>query len=243
MATLVLDDAKIYVGGYNLSGDHNRISVQASAEEKDATTFGQTFKVRKGGLKSFTVQGGGFTEYGTGENDDVFFAGLATTSNLLTLAADGGAAGEVGYFGQALESSYDTGAEVGELMPFTVGFAGSGSLVRGTIMEDGGTARTSTGNGTARQLGAVAAGQKLYAGLHVLSVSGTSPSLTVKVQSDTSGFPSATDQITFTAATAVGSQWATPVAGAITDDYFRVTWTISGTNPSFLFVVTVGIAA
>jgi hypothetical protein len=32
------------------------------------------------------------------------------------------------------------------------------------------------------------------------------------------------------------------VSGPITDDWFRVSYTISGTTPSFLFAVTAGIA-
>lgn len=244
MAAFVLDNAKLFVGGYDLSGDSHTIKLAAAAEEKNVTTFGSSgFKSRVGGLKAFTLQGSGFVEFGAGENDDVHFAGLGLTSNLLTVAADGGAAGEIGYFGQALEGQYQLGDEIGEVLPFTTDFVGSGPLVRGTILEDGGTARTTSGNGTARELGAVSAAQKLYVGLHVIAVSGTTPSLTVKVQSDdASGFASPLDRVTFAAASAVGSQWATPVAGPITDTWYRINWTISGTNPSFLFVVTVGIA-
>ena len=244
MAAFVLDNAKLYVGGYDLSGDSHSINLVTSVEEKDSTTFGSAgYRSRLGGLRTFTLQGQGFVEYGVGENDAVLFANLGSTSSLLTVAADGGAAGEIGYFGQALHGRYESFDAVGEIMPFTTDFAGSGSLIRGTILEDAGTARTSTGNGTARAIGAASASQKLYAGLHVLSVSGTTPVLTVKVQSDdASGFASPTDRVTFSAASAVGSQWATPVAGAIADTFYRVSWTISGTNPSFLFAVTVGIA-
>ena len=123
------------------------------------------------------------------------------------------------------------------------GKTSTGPIIRGTLMHSGAVARTASGTGTARQLGAVSSSQKVYAALHVLSASGTTPSLTVKVQSDNAvGFPSATDVITFSAATAVGSQWGS-TAGALTDDWWRVSYTISGTSPSFLFAVTIGIAA
>jgi hypothetical protein len=106
----------------------------------------------------------------------------------------------------------------------------------------GPTARTATGTGTSVQLGAVSSTQRLYVALHVFSVSGTTPSLTVAIQSDNAtGFPSASTVTTLTAATAIGSQ-ITRVAGPITDDWFRVSYTISGTDPSFLFAVTAGIA-
>jgi hypothetical protein len=115
--------------------------------------------------------------------------------------------------------------------------------VRGVCAHPPGTARTATGNGTGVQIvGGVPAGQYLYAAIHVLSVSGTStPTLTVKIQSDNgSGFPSATDIATFTAATARTGE-VVRAAGAITDDWFRVSYTISGTTPSFLFLVTLGV--
>ena len=79
------------------------------------------------------------------------------------------------------------------------------------------------------------AGQYLYGILHCTAVSGTNtPTITVKIQSDsTDAFSSASDRITFTAKTAIGSQWATKVsADTITDNYWRASWTVSGTNPS-----------
>ncbi len=101
--------------------------------------------------------------------------------------------------------------------------------------------RTSSSSGTGRQIGAVSSTQTLYAALHVISASGTSPTLDVKVQSDdNSGFTSATDRITFTQATDVTSEWGS-VGGAITDDYWRITYTVGGTSPSFAFAVTAGI--
>lgn len=81
----------------------------------------------------------------------------------------------------------------------------------------------------------------MYVALHVLSVSGTTPSLTVIVQSDDNvGFTTPTIRISFTAATEVGAQWGS-VAGALTDDYWRISYTISGTNPVFAFAVSAGV--
>ena len=106
------------------------------------------------------------------------------------------------------------------------------------------TARTSSGTGTAWQVGALSSSQRLYAGLHVISASGTTPTLAVKVQSDTVGFGSATDRITFSTATDVANrEQFSSVAGAITDDYWRVSYTIGGSStPTFSFMVCVGIA-
>ena len=74
------------------------------------------------------------------------------------------------------------------------------------------------------------------------SVSGTNPTLDVKLQSDVDGFGSPADQITFSQAIAIGSQWGTPASGAVTDTYYRLNYTIGGTDtPTFSFIVVMAI--
>jgi hypothetical protein len=158
----------------------------------------------------------------------------------MTLTPDGGADGDVAFFCATIGTSYSPGANIGDAYKFSNSNQVSGVLTRGTIMGTG--AKTSTGNGTARQLGAVSASQKIRASLHVIAASGTTPTLDVTVRSDNGvGFASPATQITFPQRTAVGGEILT-ADGAITDDWWRVTWTIGGTNPSFTIVVAVGIA-
>jgi hypothetical protein len=117
-------------------------------------------------------------------------------------------------------------------------------MVRGQIAHPPGTARTTSGTGTGLQLGAVAAGKRLYAAVHVLSVAGTgTPSITLRVESDdNSGFTSASTALTFAAATAPGGQIIRSDGTAITDSYYRIGWTVTGGSPSFLFAAALGIA-
>ena len=116
----------------------------------------------------------------------------------------------------------------------------TGPLVRGRLLHPSNVARTSSGSGTAVQDAAVGSGQTLYAALHVIAASGGSPTLDVIVQSDdNSGFTSATNRITFSQATTTGAQWGSAV-GPITDTYWRVTYTVGGSTPSFAFAVTCG---
>jgi hypothetical protein len=245
MAKYVLLDSTVYLDGKDLSGDSNAITVTAESDEVDVTNFGSSgTREFLAGLKSFSAQLQGFTSHATGAADPTLFTQWGVSDAIFSASAEGDD-GDIGFFTKSVEMSLQPwGGAVGEASKFDASFRGRGQpLVRGTILHPGDTARTSTATGTGRQLGAVSATQKVYATLHVLSVSGTSsPTLTVKVQSDdNAGFTSATDRITFTGATAAGAQWATPVSGAITDDYWRATYTISGTNPSFLFAVLVGI--
>jgi hypothetical protein len=114
--------------------------------------------------------------------------------------------------------------------------------VRGQFAHPPGTARTATGTGTGLEVGAVAAGARLYAALHVLSVSGTTPSLTARVESSADNtFAAPTTRLTFAAATAAGGQALRTDGSAITDTWWRVAWTVTGTTPSFMFAATLGI--
>ena len=241
MATQVLRQSKLWIRGYDFSGDMNSMSLEYGAELQDDTVFGDDTRSRKGGLKTVAFSHAGFWNAdGTDEPDDILFARVGLGSDVMTVAPETGAAGEAAYILNAITGEYNVGAAVGEMLGFTVTGESQSNLVRGTIIHN--ASQTSTGSGSEYEVGAVASGEYLYAALHVLSVSGTDPTLTVKVQSDATGFASATDRITFTEATAVGAQWATPVAGAIADDFWRVNYTVGGTDtPTFEFVVTIGI--
>ena len=142
---------------------------------------------------------------------------------------------------KCVEAEYSMSGQVGDLFGFDMSAMSNDLLVRNTLMESG--AKTATGVGTGRKLGSVLANQKVYAGVHILAKSGTNPALGIKVQSDdNASFTSSTDQITMTQMTNIGAQWAVPLAGAITDDYWRFAFTISGTgSPSFTIRAWIGI--
>lgn len=244
MASQLLTDAKLYVASFDVSGDMNALSLTYGADMLDATTFGNSTRINKAGLKTVVAQHEGYwNSDGTDQADDVFFPRIGTADVPVTICPTTGADGEPAYIFQSVHSAYTPGGTVGEMLAFSVNMEGSNGkpLVRATVLHPA-TARTATSTGTARQLGAVSATQTLYGALHVIAASGTTPTLDVVVQSDNaSNFPSATSRLTFAQQTAIGSDWQS-AAGAITDDWFRVSYSIGGTNPSFTFVVAVGIA-
>jgi hypothetical protein len=241
MATLILTNAKIWWDGYDLSGDHNEIRIAHGVDELPFDKFGSLTHLVKAGLKRSGISGDGWWNAGTDQADGVLHSKVGVAGTALAVSPDGGDEGEVGYLMKPLESMYSFGAAVGELLPFSTKAAAQSDLVRGTVMQNG--LESATGSGTARQLGAVAAGKSLYAALHVFGSNGSSPTLDVLVRSDdNSGMSSPTTRVTFSQATGRTSQWATPVAGAITDDWWDISWTIGGTGgPDFTFVVVVGI--
>jgi hypothetical protein len=245
MSSQILTDVRLFGVGCDFSGASNKAEIVAEVEEKDVTNYRSAgWKAVQGGIGSWTMNGEGFWEAGDDSKvDDASWAQLGGTGPWTICPADA-TVGQLAYVGLGLRDNLKFGGQVGDVAPWSGKVTGSGKLARGQIAHPYGTARTSTGTGTSIQLGAVAAGQRLYASLHVLSVAGTgTPTITARVESDNAtGFPSAATQLTFAAATAVGGQFLSTSGSAITDDWWRVAWTISGTSPSFLFAMAFGIA-
>ena len=242
MATFVLTDGRLFLGGFDLSSHVQSMTLDLTADEVDVTPINSGgFRSKVAGLSDATLAANGFFEAGSDKPDALL--GVSAGAELIGTVSATSSAGDNAYFLKSRQFSYQIGGAIGDAMPFSINNSNSSDrAVKGTIMVDDSANLTATGNSTGRQLGAVAAGKSLFVAAHVVSISGTStPTLALKVQSDdNSGFTSATDRITLTNFTAVGAQYSS-VAGAITDDYFRINYTISGTNPSFKCFITVGI--
>lgn len=243
MAPIVLTDTRLFAGAADLTSVSNKVEVPVELDAQDATTFAAGgWKAVKAGLASAPITASGFWEAGDASLvDDATWAALGAQKPW-TVCPVGADVGDLAYLVKAVGTKYTLLGAVGEMAPWEAETASAWPIVRGLVAHPPGTARTATGDGTAQQLGAITAGHHLYAALHVLSVSDTtSPSLTVTIESDSaSDFASPTTQITFDAATALGSQ-ITRAAGPITDTQFRPSWTISGVGASFLFVVSFGV--
>jgi hypothetical protein len=230
-------------GGVELAGHGKSVNLAVTVDPLDTTalsTTGWTSVI--GGNKTATIDMGLMADMAAGFDLQTFTnLGVADIpKSICTATTDG----SVAYLMRGIALSYTPleGEAGGLAMAQISGASSTGPLVRGRLLHPA-TARTSSSVGTGRQLGAVVAGKRLYASLHVLSASGTLPTLDVKVQSDdNASFTSATDRITFTQRTASATYDFGSVAGAITDDYWRITYTIGGTGtPTFAFIVTAGI--
>lgn len=241
MAPIILKNAKLYLGCFNLSGDLNQMALNYGADMLEVTTFADTAKRRIAGLFDVSADLQGFYQADTNPDlvDKILWDKLSLQNEIMTICPTTGAAGEVVYFTKVIEATYTPGGSVGEVFPFSVEAQGTEKLIRGIVAETG--VKTATVTGTARNLGAVTASQKLYAVMHVIAASGTSPTLDVTIESDdASGFASPVTRITFAQATAIGAQWK-EVAGAISDTWYRPVITIGGTTPSFTIALLLGI--
>lgn len=233
MASLLLTNAKVFYGGRDLSGILNQLALANEVDLQDATVFGDTYKRRLAGLYSPSMNLNGYWESasGTDSADSDLFGTFGAGPKLVSASPEGAVKGDVAYSMNVEQASYNPGASLGEIFAFSLAVQGSGELLRGTVMEFG--TFSATANGTARQLGAVSSTQKVYSALHVLSASGTLPTLTVTVESDTaSAFTSPVTRMTHTQFTAVGAELKS-INGPVTDDWWRLVVTIGGTTPAF----------
>ncbi len=234
MAERVFTNSLLLLAGLNLQAQTRELSLVLTSEAQDVTALNDTARARLGGLQDVALSSAGY--FDAAEPDATLFAGVGVADSLITVTA-GVSLGDVSYFFRAVLGTYNPiqGA-VGEPHMYTLEAATYiGELYRGILLENGTV--TATGNGTGNQLGAVSAGQSVRIGLHATAVTGD---FTVILESDDNGsFSSATTRATFANITAVGDHFAT-VAGAITDDYWRIRY-VENSAGSFTHVASLSI--
>lgn len=242
MGKFVLQDQLILADSLDLTGDTNAMVLQYGSELKDCSVLQNSTRSNLGGLFTVQLQASGFYEPAS---DAELFPNMGISNKPISVAAEGSAVGDVGYFFNAVLGELTSGESVGEVNKYSIGAGAQGKLIRGVLAHNAReTAETASGNGTTIQLGAVGSSQSLYAVIHVLESSGTGDqTLDVIIQSDDgAGMASPITALTFTQATTSGTSELLELAGPTTDDYFRVNFTIAGSgSPSFKFVVFFGV--
>jgi hypothetical protein len=239
-------NGRVFLRGCDLSGQSNKLGIEVEATSEDVTNC------RSGGAQEVIagivgakVSGGGQVEYGLGGTVDYDAWSQLGGRDSLTLCPDLDAVGDLAYLTDMFRGKYDMLGELGKVNTWTMNGSSSGPIARGKILHPSGTARSSTGDGTAVQVAALTEGQRLQACLHVLSLSAAN-TLDVTVESDSVATfdASAETRITFTQATATGdgqiSRTAKAEAGGHADTWYRVTWEVTGGGSS-LFVISLGI--
>lgn len=245
MAASVLTDSLILAGGTDITLDTGSYTVGGQVAMVDANVHGSgRFRRVLPGNISHTLQVGGTADYDANQVNLAFPPSALGNQYLTTIVPQNtSSTGDVALFSRGLLASMNApGGARGDLATFDMQIGGDVPLIGGQVLAPL-AARTTTGNSSVLALTGPTSAQRLYCGLHITAVSGTaSPTLTVTVQSSTVvGMTSPTTRFTFSAATAAGWQWATPLAGAITDGFYRATFTISGATPSFTAAVVIGV--
>lgn len=241
MAKAILD-ARIYLAEVDLSCYSNAAAINLKTDIVDCTAFCDEYKDKLAGMTDCIVDIAGYFSAAatTGNPDHKMFDQLALSNAVLTICPEEGLTGTTAYFFRPTLSQYTPmEGKVGEMNTFKLHGEGAAPLVKGTVMMPL-AAKTLTGTSTPYQLGALTADQTIYCAVHITAIAGT-PTLDLVLQSDAANsFLSPTDQITFTQKTGIGFDWQYK-AGAIADDWWRISYTIGGGTPSLTFVIVAGI--
>ena len=240
MATYVQTNVGLYWGGYSLASSFNAIALNLGNSLQDDTVYGDTFVSNTAGLSSVQLEAEGLWQSAT---DSVLQSGLAinVAETVLSVTPVDPAAGSPSLFSKVTTSTYNpisTGT-VGSMLGFSLSAEGRGEKsVSGEILVKPSDTHTSSSVSPVNAaIGAVSATQSIYSALHVISASGT---LVVPVKSASTEAFSA-DVTTELTHTSVGSSVTAEMlsaAGAITNTYWRVDFTVSG---SYQFIVSLGI--
>ncbi|MFA5313223.1 MAG: hypothetical protein WC375_07925 [Methanomassiliicoccales archaeon] len=223
MATpYLLRDCKFYGEGYDLSGSLNRGKLSIDVNILDTTPFNVSSTTKIAGMLKASLDFDGYYEAGSGLIDDILDSQIGAAEVPYSVYPNDAIAGSIGFSFAMLAERLARSGKYGDLLILNLNGQSSGPVFRQTLMELG--SKSAGGNGTARQIGAVAAGQKAYGIVHVLSGSGT---LGLKLQSSATAGGTYVDRATFTSLTGIGAQIAASAAGPITDTYWRFQWTVS----------------
>lgn len=230
-----LSDMAIWLGGYDHSAEENSCSFTVSnAQEQDAT-FGDVVEAKYPGLLQPKVDLSGRWSAGSGSPDATYWPRVSSDVTLWPLtmcppnapAATPGAEGNLAYTVTGAQFGYETFGDHGKLLGFKLNTLprSTGLVARGTVVMAK-SSRAATTTGTAFQLGALTASQRMLCVLHVFSVTGGTWTLTIESDNG-AGFGTPITRATFTGATDVTRQ-VIEVAGAVTDDYWRAVLTKTG---------------
>jgi hypothetical protein len=182
MAEQILKNVKLFLDGYNLSGDMNSCTVSKSVELVDDTVFGSTFRSRRAGLGDFTVNVGGFwnsSDYpapaGGGKVDPIVWNKIGSSNDVLSVLPNGTDRKSQAIFAKGIESEYSPSGEIGGMFGYNFTAYGNHMPVRGKVLFDGWLTTKAKSSGVS--IGTIAAaqssGKKLEVGVHVLNCSST----------------------------------------------------------------------
>lgn len=241
MAVGAVTQARIYVGALEFTSFTNQAEAGVDVATQDVTCFGTDFMTYVPGLRTIGFNTSGFNDWASGSLDEYVRTAYGTrrvTTIPVTTPATGGTAWVAyGLLGGKRFMNAAVGAVSAYAATLNGGIAGEGLLTQIAT-----SSISATGHTTAVNVGALTAGSTIVAGIHVLSVAGSStPTATFQLESASSSGGSYTLRGTAgSGLTAVGDQWLSTQT-ATTDAWWKLAVTLSGTSPVFSAVATIAL--
>jgi hypothetical protein len=224
------DHVQVLVGGYELTGDHNRITVDDKRDMYDVSAFGEEVHTFVPGKRLVSLDHAGYLNNTAARSHPVLKAN--DVSGIVSILLGQNAAPVVGdpvYSLQVLQGKYGSMPEVGKYVPFNALFANQGDLGGWGVVLTPPVSFTNTTSGSAVNNGAASsAGGAAF--LHILQAAASDTYTIIIEGSATGAFAGEqTTLVTFTLnASALGSE-RVAIAGSI-PQYTRFKATRTGST-------------
>lgn len=236
MAVQIVQALPLWLGSTKLRALARSVELTLDREAVEQTTFADSTKVHAAGIRSVSVSATAIADAIQGISPP---SPLDVSPSLITIGRDSEADGASIFAFVCRMTSLSFGGSVGDALEPSMELAAEYSAGGSGLILAPAATRTVSGTGTGRQFGALATGASALVGVHVFSVAGTSPSLSVTLQTDdASAFASPTAVKTVGPISTIGGYYDV-VIGPVTDTWWRATWTISGTSPSIEFAIII----
>ena len=186
MTKLAGDHVQVLVDGYELTGDHNKVSVPDTRDLYDVAAFGDAVHRFIPGRRTVTLEHAGYMNAAAARSHPVL-NGLAVSGVVSVLLGQNTApaAGDPVYSLAIRQGKYGVVPEIGKYVPFNATFANRGELGGWGVALGVPVELTNSANGSAVDNGAASAdGGAAY--LHVLTAAATDR-YTIVVEGSTSG--------------------------------------------------------
>ena len=235
MASFVGVHNKVLFGHLDLTGLTKSVNFgDLSRDMQDCTTFADGgFTCVQPGLISGQASIDGFQDFAADSLDDEISVGQLGTSYALTVIPNPTgtvAAGDPCWLSRGTLAKLDPlGGAKGEMAGFMIEAAYDTAIARGLVAHAG-TAITTSASDSAVALAGPAAGQKLYAALHVTAYTGFTDLVFTVESDDNANFTSATTRITFATVTGKTNEFASVVGGFSTETHHRIKVVATGSG-------------
>lgn len=228
MAFVAGKNARVLLGGFDLSGYLKNVSVQLTKDALDTTTFTDSSRDFIEGLKTGTASLSGLFDGADDMQDEQLFTafGSGTVTNAL-IAPGGLTIGDVGYAGRIWDAQYEEGATFDGLTTFGGSLQVDGGWERSRSLHALGAETTTGAYANIDDGASSSAGAAAY--IFVTAQSGAAA--TVKVQHAPMSAGVYADLITFSSLSGVSSSRGT-AAGSV-DRYVRANLTSASTSITF----------
>ena len=243
MARISAKSAALLVDEFDFSGISNSMTLNFTEAPAEVTAFADTDLTYIQGKPGFNFDVNGLWSTSSPDYDGEMFTDLTSQNRRVGVYPGGLADGNVGYEGATMITASPRVSTSGEAIACNVTWQGQSAPTRTTLLRY--ATDSSTANGTQYTLGTIANTNTIFGILRLIEIGGcVNNTLDVKIQSDTSGFGSATDRLTFTQlnqGSGASSEVQTATGPAGSDNIWRVVVTVGGAGSrSFKIAVAFG---